>query len=101
MPAMNAKWLAVLITRFASRLRFPQLFLLTAGLFLVDLVVPDFLPFADEILLALATLLLGTWQRERNEVNEAAGDDARFAKARRVGPANGRGAPSMDRNSSS
>ena len=36
---------------FAARLRFPWLFALTAGLFLLDLVVPDPLPFFDETLL--------------------------------------------------
>lgn len=48
---------------FAGRLRFPTLFLVTAGLFLLDLVVPDLIPFADEILLGLATLLLSAWKR--------------------------------------
>ena len=47
------------LLRFASRLRFPQLFFLVAALFLVDLAVPDLIPFADEILLGLLTLLLG------------------------------------------
>ena len=50
---------AALIARFAARLRYPQLFFLTAALFVLDLVVPDVIPFADEILLGLGTLLLG------------------------------------------
>jgi len=45
---------------YASKLRFPKLFLLTAGLFVADLIVPDFIPFVDEILLGLLTLLLGS-----------------------------------------
>ena len=54
------------VTRFASRLRYPTLFKIVAALFLVDLVVPDVVPFYDEILLALATLLLGSFkQRSR------------------------------------
>jgi hypothetical protein len=57
------------IRRFASRLRYPQLFFLTAGLFVIDLVVPDVVPFADEILLGLVTLLLSRL-RERNVVVE-------------------------------
>ena len=48
---------------FAARLRFPTLFWITAGIFLVDLIVPDFIPFADEILLGLATLILSNLQR--------------------------------------
>ena len=49
---------------WASRLRFPQLFRLTLALFILDLVVPDLIPFADEILLGLLTLLLGTLRKE-------------------------------------
>lgn len=56
-----------LLSKYASRLRFPQLFMLTAVLFLVDLVVPDLLPFIDEILLGLATLLLANWRKDDEE----------------------------------
>jgi Family of unknown function (DUF6116) len=52
-----------LVTRFAAGLRFPTLFGLVAGLFLLDLVLPDLVPFADEILLGLGTLLLGSLRR--------------------------------------
>jgi hypothetical protein len=48
-----------------QQLRFPRLFALTAALFALDLVVPDAIPFADEILLALATALLGSWRGQR------------------------------------
>jgi hypothetical protein len=44
--------------RFASGLRSPWLFAVTAVLFVLDLLVPDFVPFVDEILLGLLTLLL-------------------------------------------
>jgi len=46
-------------------LRFPQLFLVTCALFALDVLIPDFIPFADEVLLAMATLLLGSWRKER------------------------------------
>lgn len=49
-----------LLTRFASGLKFPQLFAFVAALFVVDLVIPDLIPFFDEILLGLLTLLLGS-----------------------------------------
>jgi len=55
-----------LLLAFASRLRFPWLFALTAGLFLLDLLVPDVIPLVDELLLGLATLLLGSWRKRRN-----------------------------------
>jgi hypothetical protein len=51
---------------FASRLRFPKLMLLTAILFAIDLLVPDVIPFADEILLGLTTLILGSIKNKRN-----------------------------------
>lgn len=54
-----------IVTRFAAGLRFPALFKLVAALFLVDLVVPDLIPFVDEILLALGTLLLGSLRKRR------------------------------------
>ena len=47
-----------LVARFAARLRYPTLFWIAAALFAVDLVIPDAIPFADEILLGLGTLLL-------------------------------------------
>ena len=51
------------VLRFASRLRFPQLFALVAALFVIDLLVPDVIPFADEIILGLLTLLLGSLRK--------------------------------------
>jgi len=50
------------ITKFLGGLRFRNLFLITAALFAVNLVVPDFVPFADELLLGLATLVLARWK---------------------------------------
>jgi hypothetical protein len=53
-----------LIGKLATRLRFPQLFAVTAVIFLVDLVIPDLIPFADELLLGLLTVLLGMWRQK-------------------------------------
>lgn len=61
-PHMPNPLLAPLL-RFLGRLSHPRLFALTAALFAVDLLVPDFVPFADELLLGLGTLLLGNWKR--------------------------------------
>lgn len=49
---------------FAGRLRFPQLFTFFLVVFLVDLVVPDAIPFIDEILFGLLTVLLGSLKRD-------------------------------------
>lgn len=57
--------LLVPLRRWLQRLRHPQLFALVAGLFLVDLVVPDLVPFVDEILLLAGSVLLGRWKRRR------------------------------------
>ena len=51
---------------FLGKLSYPRLFALTAALFAVDVVVPDFVPFADELLLGLGTLLLATWKRRKD-----------------------------------
>ncbi len=58
------------LERFAGRLRFPQLFAITLILFIVDLIVPDMIPFVDELLLGLATLLLGSWKKRRETTRE-------------------------------
>ena len=49
----------------ARRLKFPRLMALTAALFVVDLLVPDPVPFLDEILLGLAALILASWRESR------------------------------------
>ncbi len=54
------------LLNWAKKLRYPTLFKLVAALFLVDLVVPDFIPFADEILLGLGTLLLANWKNRKS-----------------------------------
>ncbi|MFW6199727.1 MAG: DUF6116 family protein [Gemmatimonadota bacterium] len=56
--------------RFLSRLRFPQLFVLTVVVFLVDLAVPDAIPFVDEILLGLGSLVLGSLKERAGQREE-------------------------------
>ena len=50
---------------FLGRLSYPRLFVVTATLFAFDLVIPDFVPLADEILLGLGTLLLANWKNRK------------------------------------
>jgi hypothetical protein len=57
------------LIQYASRLRFPKLLALAAAVFVADLIFPDIIPFADEILLGLITLLLGTLKK-RNPKSE-------------------------------
>ena len=47
---------------WAGKLRFPTLFKLAAGLFTLNLLLPDPIPLLDEILLGLGTLLLSQWK---------------------------------------
>lgn len=51
------------LMRFAAGLRFPKLMAVTAALFLVDLIIPDMIPFADELLLGLLSLLLASLKK--------------------------------------
>ena len=64
---------STMLTRLLARLnlRFPMLFLLLAGVTAVDLVVPDFLPFVDEIFLALLTAIFGLWKDRRTGAGAA------------------------------
>ncbi len=52
---------------WAAKRRFPTLLLLTGALFVIDLLVPDIIPIADELLLGLATLILARWKDSRKQ----------------------------------
>ena len=45
------------ISRFLAGLATPRLFLVAATLFGLDLLIPDFIPFVDEALLLMVTLI--------------------------------------------
>lgn len=47
---------------WARRLRYPTLFKITAALFALSMLLPDPVPFVDEILFGLGTLLLANWK---------------------------------------
>ena len=61
---------APFIEKTISRLKFPQAFAFFVALFLFDIIIPDFVPFIDEILLGLGTAVFGMW-RERIPAAEA------------------------------
>lgn len=44
------------------------MFKLAAALFLIDVVMPDPIPFLDELLFGLATLLLANWKTRKAPV---------------------------------
>lgn len=50
---------------WARKLRYPTLFKVTALIFAVNVFVPDMIPFVDEILLGLGTLLLANLKNRK------------------------------------
>lgn len=56
---------------WARRLRYPTLFKITAALFALSMLLPDPVPFIDEILFGLGTLLLANWKRRKDPVAAA------------------------------
>jgi len=62
----RSPWLRVL-ERVLPRMKYPQLFTLLLGLFVVDLFLPDPIPFVDEVILGLLTVLVGSWRSRRKQ----------------------------------
>lgn len=58
------------LLHWAQDLRFPRLAMLTIALFVADVLIPDFIPFIDEILLGLASLLLANLRRRPRQPQE-------------------------------
>ncbi len=56
------------LLRFLGRLSYPRLFVLTGVLFALNVIIPDVIPFVDEILLGLGTLLLANWKKRKDPV---------------------------------
>ncbi len=68
-----------MLARLLARLnlRFPVLFVLLATVTAADLVVPDILPFVDELVLALLTAIFGLWRNRRGGKGPPAAIDVR------------------------
>ena len=60
-------WAGGVVRRIVERLpmRFRGAFLLLLAITLIDFLVPDVIPFVDEIVLALLTILFGLWRDRR------------------------------------
>jgi hypothetical protein len=52
---------------FADKLKFENLFIIILILFALDLVLPDFIPLIDEIILSLLAILLANWKKKLKE----------------------------------
>lgn len=70
------------LLNWARKLRYPTLFKLTALVFAINVFVPDMVPFVDEILLGLGTLLLANL-KDRNATKETIEGEARRSGSRR------------------
>ena len=57
------------LLNWARKLRFPTLFKITATLFVLNVFIPDPIPFVDEILLGLGTLLLANWKDRKATID--------------------------------
>jgi len=57
------------VRRFLERRRFPTLMLIGAALFIGNLLLPDPVPFVDEILMLIATVAIGS-VRSKNKPEE-------------------------------
>ena len=51
------------IVGYASRLRFPTLLKITLALMVLSWLIPDPIPFLDELVTALGTLLFALWRK--------------------------------------
>ena len=58
------------LMQWARKLRYPTLFKITAALFVLNMLFLDPLPFVDEILFGLATLLLANWKNRKEKTPE-------------------------------
>ena len=54
------------VLNWARKLRFPVLFKITAALFAVTLFIPDPIPFLDELLLGMGTIVLANWKHRKD-----------------------------------
>ena len=59
-----------IVGSLVARMKYPWVFVLLAAIFVVDTIIPDPIPFVDEIMLALLTFLVGTWRTRGRSAGE-------------------------------
>ena len=67
---MNSTSIIETFLKNANQLKFKNLFFLVISLFIIDLLVPDFIPYIDEIILGLLAIILANWKKERKQDDE-------------------------------
>ena len=65
MPTPTRSPVQEIVGSLVGRLKYPWVFVLLAAMFVADTVIPDPIPFVDEIMLALLTFLVGTWRTRK------------------------------------
>ncbi len=64
---MKPNSLIAVLLAFANQLKFKTLFIIVSALFITDLLVPDVIPFIDEIILGLMAIVLANWKKESTQ----------------------------------
>ncbi len=64
---MHPRAFIAIFLNFANQLKFRNLFLIVTGLFFIDLLIPDFIPLIDEIILGLLAIILANWKDEKKK----------------------------------
>jgi hypothetical protein len=64
---ISSRSIPAILLNFVAGLRFRTLFLLVGALFFLDVLIPDFIPFTDELLLGCITLLLGSLKKKKDK----------------------------------
>lgn len=67
--------LAGAFLRWSSNLRFPYIFMLMTVLFVLNLFIPDVVPFADEIVMGLVAALLASLRKKPEEEENSGNSD--------------------------
>ena len=67
---MNATSIIEIFLKNANQLKFRNLFFLVVSIFIIDLLIPDIIPFIDEIILGLMAIILANWKKGRIQGEE-------------------------------
>lgn len=59
------------VERFLARRRFRTLFIILAILFVADVFIPDPIPLIDELILLVATVIVGAFRKPKEPDNES------------------------------
>ncbi|HLR87401.1 MAG TPA: DUF6116 family protein [Wenzhouxiangella sp.] len=62
------------VERFLARRRFRTLFIILAILFVADVFIPDPIPLIDELILLVATVIVGSFRKPRESNSTSTAD---------------------------